>query len=326
MPFQGFNFIRNQNFTRDRNAGAPDHFISAEKVDDEMDNVAEALTIVRTAIATVVEENTETFATKADKAEVDEALAEKADKAAVDEAIGDINDALDEKADDSAVVKKAAPAVENTIVVVIPDGAGGKAIRLIGVAQTGAPIEGLGALIALIHGPSRQLFLGNEESGLGIRVIGSVMDAYNFNTGQRQNLTLGSDTHGVHVGAAGLYTPGGIVAHGGFAGDGSLLTGVPSIGVGQTWQDVSASRVADTGYQNTSGKPIQVSVLVNTFNNSIRNLFASPDNASWVSVSRLGNVNSGSVRGALAAIIPHGWFYYVSSSANGSIEGWRELR
>ncbi|WP_185982652.1 hypothetical protein [Aureimonas mangrovi] len=55
MPFQGWNFIRNQNFTRDRNAGPPDHFISAEKMDDELANIADGLTTTRVAAATADE-------------------------------------------------------------------------------------------------------------------------------------------------------------------------------------------------------------------------------------------------------------------------------
>jgi len=40
-----------------------------------------------------------------------------------------------------------------------------------------------------------------------------------------------------------------------------LLLG--GIGVGQTWQDVSAERVANTDYVNDTGKPIQVSLQTN---------------------------------------------------------------
>ena len=35
-----------------------------------------------------------------------------------------------------------------------------------------------------------------------------------------------------------------------------------SFGVGQTWQDVTASRALGTTYTNTTGKPIQVSVVI----------------------------------------------------------------
>lgn len=43
-------------------------------------------------------------------------------------------------------------------------------------------------------------------------------------------------------------------------------TGNPSaaqLGVGQTWQNVSASRAASVTYTNTTGRPIQISVGLN---------------------------------------------------------------
>lgn len=49
MPFAGNNFVRNQNFVSDRNAGPPSNTISAEKVDNEFDNLSAALTTVKTA-------------------------------------------------------------------------------------------------------------------------------------------------------------------------------------------------------------------------------------------------------------------------------------
>ena len=49
MPFAGNNFVRNQNFVSDRNAGPPSNTISAEKVDNEFDNLSAGLTTVKTA-------------------------------------------------------------------------------------------------------------------------------------------------------------------------------------------------------------------------------------------------------------------------------------
>lgn len=49
MPFAGNNFVRNQNFVSDRNAGPPSNTISAEKVDNEFDNLTAGLTTVKTA-------------------------------------------------------------------------------------------------------------------------------------------------------------------------------------------------------------------------------------------------------------------------------------
>lgn len=43
----------------------------------------------------------------------------------------------------------------------------------------------------------------------------------------------------------------------------TIVTSAPSIGVGQTWQDVTASRALGTTYTNTTGKPIMVKVNSN---------------------------------------------------------------
>ena len=41
---------------------------------------------------------------------------------------------------------------------------------------------------------------------------------------------------------------------------GQALAALSSIGYGQTWQNVTASRVAGTNYTNTTGRPITVAV------------------------------------------------------------------
>ena len=45
--------------------------------------------------------------------------------------------------------------------------------------------------------------------------------------------------------------------------DGTALTGT-GLGVGQTWTDVTSSRAKSTEYQNTTGKPIMISVSFTT--------------------------------------------------------------
>jgi len=46
---------------------------------------------------------------------------------------------------------------------------------------------------------------------------------------------------------------------------GAALTGIDAgIGVGQTWTDVTSSRAKTTEYQNTTGKPIMISVSFTT--------------------------------------------------------------
>ena len=45
---------------------------------------------------------------------------------------------------------------------------------------------------------------------------------------------------------------------------GNALTGMLSLGYGQTWQNVTASRAHSTDYTNSTGRPIKVSITCNT--------------------------------------------------------------
>lgn len=79
----------------------------------------------------------------------------------------------------------------------------GKGIIVSGRAVDGSdPEDAHGLLIALGHnqsGVNRQLFFGNSETLLGIRVISNTIDGFNLGTAARVVLTLGTDTHGVNL-------------------------------------------------------------------------------------------------------------------------------
>lgn len=95
------------------------------------------------------------------------------------------------------------------------------------------------------------------------------------------------------------------------------------IGVGQTWQNVSASRARNTSYQNTTGRSIMVSV---TYNGGTSTAFqASVDNATWVTVSNAMNINAAQ-RLFATAIIPPDHYYRITDGSTGSVETWAELR
>lgn len=89
-----------------------------------------------------------------------------------------------------------------------------------------------------------------------------------------------------------------------------------SIGWGQTWQNVTGSRAANTAYQNTTGKPICVSVFVGAIG-ATRALEVSAGNSTWVEVA---NTTTGG--GTMQAVVPPGHY----SRMNGSFGSWRELR
>jgi hypothetical protein len=87
-----------------------------------------------------------------------------------------------------------------------------------------------------------------------------------------------------------------------------------AIGQAQTWQAVS--RAVNVSYQNTTGKPIEVSMY------GSGPLQASTDNATWVSVQTPQNINS-ALRMFASAVIPNGHYYRQSG---GTLVVWSELR
>ena len=96
---------------------------------------------------------------------------------------------------------------------------------------------------------------------------------------------------------------------------------VTGIGVNQTWQDVTASRVAGTTYTNTTGKPIVV-------------VIQAVSNSSWGWGISVGGVvvaweqpSTNGYTHTLVVIVPNGATYLNNASGSGySINKWIELR
>lgn len=100
---------------------------------------------------------------------------------------------------------------------------------------------------------------------------------------------------------------------------------VASVGVGQTWQDMSASRASGTTYTNSTGKPI----MVNVFNNALDAGFTISATVGGVLVGYAGGGAGGDARraGTVSFIVPDGTSYAVTYSAYGlSSIKWSELR
>ncbi len=95
------------------------------------------------------------------------------------------------------------------------------------------------------------------------------------------------------------------------------------IGVGQTWQDVTASRSAVTTYTNSTGKPIFLAISV--LNNSAvsTTTFLQINN---IVVAKNQNVFNGDIMGVLSAIVPNGATYKITASTLAYIQLWQELR
>tara|TARA_R110000796_G_scaffold145458_1_gene262065 strand:+ start:421 stop:1227 length:807 start_codon:yes stop_codon:yes gene_type:complete len=93
----------------------------------------------------------------------------------------------------------------------------------------------------------------------------------------------------------------------------------PSVGVGQTWQDVKASRAVGTAYTNITGKPIEVSASVYVGGNGSSLLQVDGINVQFM-VNQFGDRN---LNVTMSAIVPNGSTYNVTS---GGINYWAELR
>lgn len=92
------------------------------------------------------------------------------------------------------------------------------------------------------------------------------------------------------------------------------------VGVGQTWQDVIGSRAINTTYQNTTGKPIVVSVSGDP--SSTAYFQVSVDNVTFVDVSTFTSVVAPTGLGP--TMVPDTHYYRLSGTV--SLLSWAELR
>lgn len=90
--------------------------------------------------------------------------------------------------------------------------------------------------------------------------------------------------------------------------------GATVIGIGQTWQDVSASRAVNTDYTNNTGRPIQVCAA---FSNGATRQFT-------VDGIDVGYIAGADAAGTVQVIVPNGSVYRLDGT--GTILIWSELR
>ena len=95
------------------------------------------------------------------------------------------------------------------------------------------------------------------------------------------------------------------------------------IGLGQTWQDVTASRALGTTYTNSTGKPITISVSILWHSNNANYDYIT---VNGVIVAKLGTDNSSTTTSVsqLIAVVPDGGTYSVTASR--PFKHWAELR
>ena len=91
------------------------------------------------------------------------------------------------------------------------------------------------------------------------------------------------------------------------------------IGVGQTWQYVTASRSSNTNYTNSTGKPIAVSVYSNQSDSSSMRLVVDGVTLTYAEVTQAWYRNNA------FGIVPDGSVYRINTF-NVGISSWNELR
>ena len=94
-----------------------------------------------------------------------------------------------------------------------------------------------------------------------------------------------------------------------------------SFGIGQTWQNMTASRVAGTTYTNTTGRPIQVSIKIRVANYQSSDLYVGSELVSGIFADVGGG---GSITGTMQATVLSGETYRITSAGWGF--KWSELR
>lgn len=103
----------------------------------------------------------------------------------------------------------------------------------------------------------------------------------------------------------------------------SQLDAIASLGVGQTWQDMTASRALGTTYTNSTGKPIQLAVSTSTSSSgSVGNFIV---NGSIVNQPIGGALNAST--NPCYGIVPIGATYSITiASGTAALSKWSELR
>ena len=95
-----------------------------------------------------------------------------------------------------------------------------------------------------------------------------------------------------------------------------------AFGVGQTWQDVTASRALGVTYTNTTGKPIYV-IVVNEFYN-----YGDPVEVFVNNIKLLSGDKGNGIGwlGDTSFVVPAGQTYKVTKEVYPNIQSWMELR
>ena len=130
------------------------------------------------------------------------------------------------------------------------------------------------------------------------------------------------------------YAQGAVMALTQVSGELIDVTGLDALGIGQTWTDVTSSRAKATEYQNTTGKPIMVSVSFTTdFVQRGQLQVSSSSGSGFITIA---DADGGDYYSStqdtdhyanITAIIPNNIYYKLSESHSSLVlRIWAELR
>lgn len=167
------------------------------------------------------------------------------------------------------------------------------------VAITGGTIDGVAITGGTISGLATDLAVADGGTGASSFTLNSVV--------------LGNNVGALNGNMVAPGTSGNALVSNGT----TWISGtVSTIGVGQTWQNMLASRIKNTNYTNSTGKPIMVSAWLDEGDTNSKLII------DGVTVANVNGDNS-SV-GNLSGIVPNNSVYQIETTE--TINGWAELR
>jgi len=173
---------------------------------------------------------------------------------------------------------------------------------------------------------ANNLLVGNGTSAVNFLALplGAASGGVGRTSLTANNLLVGNGTSAVNFIAPG--SSGNVLTSNGTTWSSTALPAPPSsLGVGQTWQDLTASRVGGSQYQNTTGRAIAVALYGRGTSTTTTRFFQVSTNAStWVNLYSLPRGDEPSRYGNVFAVIPPNHYYRVDAAIESY--AWSELR